>query len=97
MMTTLVSQIDTLTLQTTDDATYAALVQLRTAIFAYLTQTATSLPNEVTYTPPQTVPALVLAQQLYGSPALADDLLARNDVIDPTAIPGGVAIEVLSG
>ena len=97
MMTTLVGQIDTLTEQTTDDATYAALVQLRAAIFAYLAQTATSLPNEVSYTPPQTVPALVLAQQLYGSPALADDLLARNNVIDPTAIPGGIAIEVLSG
>ena len=96
MREALINQMDALALQVTDDSTYQNLVNLRSAVYQYLTQTAANLPNVIPYTPPQTVPALVLAQQLYGAPTHADDITNRNDVADPCQVRGGVTLEVLS-
>jgi prophage DNA circulation protein len=92
----LISQLDSLSLVIADDASYASLCALRSAVYAHLSQAATSLPRIVVYMPPETVPALVLAQRLYGDSSMAQDIIDRNNVTDPSAIPGGQPLEVLS-
>lgn len=95
MMNTVVEQVDFLTQTVTDDAVYAALVQLRAAVVQHLSFTAMNLPAIITYTPPQTLPALVLSQQLYATPDMAEDLIARNNITDPSMAAGGVTLEIL--
>lgn len=46
-------------------------------------------------TPTTTLPALLLAHQLYGNARLVDDIVARNAISHPGFVPGGVELEVL--
>lgn len=89
-------QFDALLAVTDDDATLAALVDMQTAVVRDLNTRAAQLPRTRSFTPSATVPALVLAQRLYGDATRADDIVARNRVRHPGFIPGGVALEVLS-
>lgn len=79
-----------------DDA-YPALVELRAALVNAVPAADSTLPHLISYTPPETVPSLVLAHRLYGSVALESDVLARNAVPNPLFVVGGTALEVLSG
>lgn len=81
---------------TTDDGTYEALVSLRTAVVQAIPPRGQTLPNIVTYTPRVTMPALVIAHQLYGDASRADEIVARNKPAHPGFMPGGRALEVLS-
>lgn len=79
------------------DALYVALANLRAAAVDHLSQAANSLPELDDYTPGATLPALVIAYQIYGDPRRESELLLRNPQLrDPTAVPGGEAIKVLS-
>ena len=53
-----------------------------------------------THVPAVTMPALVIAQRLYGDPARmearAAEIAARNKVPHPGFVPGGAALQVLS-
>ena len=42
------------------------------------------------------IPALVLAHRLYDDPSWDADIVARNDVVHPGFVPGGVDLQVLS-
>ncbi len=88
-------ELDTLQ-ETVADDVYGPLVDLRTALAAYLAEAAEDLPRIVEYTPQATLPALVIAQQLYGDVAYEADLIARNNIRDPLRVPFGAALEVLS-
>lgn len=84
---------------TADDEHYAALQVLRTAVAADLLARSADLARITTFTPDATLPALVIAQRLYGPAdvaARADDLCARNSVAHPGFVPGQVSLEVLS-
>jgi prophage DNA circulation protein len=83
-------------LLTADDALYGALQQVRADVVAAVPGGDRDLPRLTTYTPITTVPAVVLAYRLYGSLALADDLVDRNHVRHPGFVIGGQALEVLS-
>ncbi|PTS90230.1 hypothetical protein DBR17_01670, partial [Sphingomonas sp. HMWF008] len=52
------------------------------------------------YTPATTEPALVIAARLYADPAQAEiraaEIVARNRVVHPGFVPGGVALQVLT-
>lgn len=76
------------------DDTYPTLLQLR----ADLTKAVPdqSLPRLLSHTPPYSVPSLVLAHRLYGNLDLEADLIARNHVRHPGAVPGGRELEILS-
>jgi prophage DNA circulation protein len=76
--------------------TYAALQELRVAVSEDLRTRATALPEMTTYTPMTTLPAVVIAQVLYGDARRADEITIRNDVRHPGAVRGGMALEVLS-
>jgi prophage DNA circulation protein len=78
-----------------DDVT-DALIGLHAAVVRDLNTRAAKLPRTRSFTPSATVPALVLAQRLYGDATRADDIAARNFVRHPGFVPGGVELEVIS-
>ena len=56
---------------------------------------AARLPSRATWTVPATMPAILIAQRLYGSPDRAPELVARNNIRNPTFVPAGLELEVL--
>ena len=79
------------------DDLYSPLCNLRAALTEHFNLVANSLPELRDYTPVQTIPALVLAYQIYGDSRREADILSRNPGIrDQTAVPGGQAIKVVS-
>lgn len=78
------------------DTVYASLVALRVAVVEDLRQRAIALPGLTTYTPQVTLPALVVAQRLYGDAKRADEIVIRNKAPHPGALRGGIELEVLS-
>lgn len=79
-----------------DDSLYIALVDVRAAVVADINERAARLPVITSYTSPVTLPALVIAHQLYGDATRADDLVARNGIRHPGFVPGGRELEVLA-
>lgn len=81
---------------TLPDALYGPLMELRALVVRHLGEAA-ALPGLVDFTPGATLPALVLAHRIYGDAAREAELLARNpSIADPTAVPGGVPLQVLA-
>jgi prophage DNA circulation protein len=79
-----------------DPELFVALEDVRATLAAHLTDTAQNLPTVTTYTPPDTMPALVIAWELYGDITRADEIIDRNSIRNPNRVPGGVPLEVLS-
>lgn len=97
----LTAAIDRLTGLTTtavevDDDLYEALAELATALRIDLRTRAARLPRLVDWTPPSTMPALVVAQRLYGDASRDEEIVARNRLPHPAFVTGGVALRVLS-
>ena len=88
------AQIDAVSLSA-GDALYNTLTDLRAASIADLS-TRPGLPRVIRYTPPATLPALVLAHRFYGDAERAADIVSRNRISHPGFVPGGRALEVLS-
>ncbi len=78
------------------DLSYASLMDLRTSIVRHLTGVASDLPRINDYTPATQLPALVVAQHLYGDSRRDVDIIARNNLRNPAIIQGGTTLEVLS-
>lgn len=78
-----------------DDTAYEALVTVRGAMIADITERGTPLSRLGSYTPPVTMPALVIAHRLYGDASRADEIAARNGLRHPGFVAGGVPLEVL--
>jgi prophage DNA circulation protein len=95
MREAIASRID-VELDAADDSTFAALEQLRADLASTLPGEASDLPRLARYTPPVTVPSLVLAHRLYGDLSREPDLVARNRIQNPCFIVGGTELEVLS-
>lgn len=79
-----------------DDAVLESLAALKAAMIEHFTEQAIQLPEVTSYTPPTTVPALVLAYDLYGDPDLAEDIVRRNKIRHSAFLLGGRALEVLA-
>jgi prophage DNA circulation protein len=80
----------------TDDDAFVVLMQLRADLGRAVPGADNDLPRLLTRIPPVTLPALVLAYQLYGSVELEADIVTRNDVRHPGFVPGGQSLQVLS-
>lgn len=80
---------------TGDDDSYNDLNALRAAVIQDITTRAANLARIRTVTLNQSIPALVLAYQLYQSTDNADDLVARNKVENPGFMPAGRPLEIL--
>ncbi len=78
------------------DATFPALLDLRSALVRAVPGDASDLPRIQHVTPVATIPSLVLAHNLYGDLEHEQELIERNRVANPLLVPGGVELEVLS-
>lgn len=76
------------------DELFAQISDLRAALDAALDAAAKNLPTISTYTPPGTLPALLIAYLVHGDPSRDLEVVARNRIADPNFI-GGVELEVL--
>lgn len=93
-----IEQIDRVT-DTSGPATASALRTLRSAVVAHIQAGAGDLARLTRYTPSETLPAILIAHQLYGSALAlerAADLVARNGVAHALFVPGGRTLSVLS-
>lgn len=75
---------------------FDALRGLRAAIVADLHLRAARLPQLTAYTPKATLPARLIAWQIYGDAARAEEIVARNKIRHPLFVPGGATLEVLT-
>lgn len=91
---TLLDQLDAIA-ETSDDAQYYALVELRAALIRRVDEVAPGLGRVSTVSVARSVPALVLAHQVYGDANRGDELADRNALEHPSFVPAGQAIEVL--
>lgn len=89
-------QFDALLSATDDNTLFAALVDAHAAVVRDLTARAAKLPRTRTVSPAATLPALALAQRLYGAATQAGDIVTRNRIRHPGFVPGGVPLEVLT-
>lgn len=90
----LLQQLDDL-METATDEQYIALVELQATIVRRVQDVAPGLQRIEQIQLQHTVPALVLAHQLYGTATQADELVSRNQVTNPLFMPAGTDLEVL--
>lgn len=94
--TSLVALLD-LAEDAASDEVYPALVALRAAAVRDIAARAGERPRLITYTPAQTLPAIVLAHLMHGDATRESDLVTRNRIRHPLFVPGGVPLEALDG
>lgn len=81
---------------TMDDVVYQSLVQARSEVVHALPAEDESYARLVPYSPPMTLPALVIAQTLYGDGSEAEQIVSKNSVRHPGFVTGGQPLQVLS-
>lgn len=70
-----------------DQVTVRALVGLRAAVMRDLSIRARPLPKMVSYAFPRRLPALAIAQRLYGDGGRSAEVIAENAVVHPLFMP----------
>lgn len=68
-------------------STFDALADLRGAVGRYVMSESASASRLKTYTPPTTLPAVVLAYDLYEDASRSDELVRRNGLSHPGFVP----------
>lgn len=81
---------------TLDDVVYQQMTQARTEVVQALPDPGEAYSRLVPYSPPMTLPALVIAQTLYGDGSEADQIVSKNSVRHPGFVTGGQTLQVLS-
>lgn len=84
---TLAAALDAEAGATADDATFEALGALRAALWSDLTARARDSARLVVVTPPDVMPAVVLAYDRYKDAARGDEIATRNRIRNPSFIP----------
>lgn len=69
---------------------------LRIALEQYLRSIVPDLPRRTRFTPSATLPAVVIAQRLYGNALRASQIVALNGIAHPLFVRGGAELEVLT-
>lgn len=80
----------------TTDEMFTAMTALRAQVATGIPGQDSALPRALAYTPRATLPALVVAHQIYGDARRADEIASRNNPRHPGYLPGGQALEVLA-
>lgn len=94
--TELADKLDELMAGADADEVYLSLANLRAASVKDITARGADLGRLVEYTPAESLPALVLAYQLYDDAGRDEEIVLRNAVRHPGFVPGGRTIEVLA-
>lgn len=68
---------------------------LKATTVLHFARVAQALPNLNSYTPAETVPALVLAYEIHGDAARELEVVRRNKIRHPLFTPGGQPLEVV--
>ena len=79
-----------------DQCQRATLVELRSSVVADLDSKLGALPDEVIFTPPDTMPAAVIANQLYADGLRGNEIAEANGNINPNLLPARIPLNVLS-
>lgn len=90
----LAERIDVVASSSTDDV-YQALSEMRVAVVRDLTARGGSLARITRYEPVVSLPAVVIAHQVYGDASRAQDIVDRNRVRHPGFVAGGQSLEIL--
>lgn len=91
----IISEFDLELESTNDDDLFQSIKDMQTAL-------AKALPPDllgelITFTPPKTMPAIVIVHELFEDLEKEDELLEQNSVKHPAFVAGGELIEVSSG
>lgn len=95
-MSELDAHLDDQASKTSQDSVYQALKDLSAAMSSVLLDNTNNYKNIVEYTPPSTLPSLVIVHELFENPDLENDLIERNDIVHPGFIQGGVELEIVN-
>lgn len=82
-------------METTTDASYAAMVQLKATVIRDINLRGRNLKQITHYTPATTLPALVIAHLVYGDARREADIVSRNAIVHPGFVSGGVELEII--
>lgn len=91
----IIKEIDRLS-DTAEDQIFFELQDLRSTVVQAIPPDGETLPEVGSFTPVTTLPALVIAYQLYDDAGRDSEIIARNDLRHPGFVAGGDPIEVLS-
>lgn len=78
-----------------DGDEFEAFAALNAAVVNHVSEVANELPQLGTFTPADTLPALVVAHLMYGDASLESEIVQRNDIPDPNFVPQGEPLEVV--
>lgn len=92
---TLLTKIDALIDSDTDDE-YEAWADVQASLVRLVSELEPNLATANTTQLSQSVPALVMAYNLYGDADRESELVSRNAIANPLFMPAGVDLEVLS-
>lgn len=81
---------------TPSDSVYQQLTMARAEVVQALPSAEQAPSRVVKYSPPATLPALVIAQQLYDDATRAEAIVSRNMVRHPGFVTGGQTLQVLT-
>lgn len=73
-----------------------AVADLRVSLERYIRSVVVELPRRATFVARKSLPAVVIAQRLYGDARRATELVELNGISNPLFCPGGRPLEVLS-
>jgi prophage DNA circulation protein len=90
------TQLDEVARSTAHDPLFQSLLDLRAAALRDFQQRTVSLVRLHSYTPAQTLPALVLAYDLYQDPTREQEIVDNNALVRPGFVPGGRPLVVPS-
>jgi prophage DNA circulation protein len=79
-----------------DSEDYEALRDVDVVASKHLESVATSLPYLREYKPRAEMSALLIAYELYGDATRAGEIIGRNDIANPAAVPSSQTLEVSS-
>lgn len=85
----LLNKIDVLAAETKNDAVYEQYRAVRQTVASSIPPEETSLPRLRTIKTKQDTPSLVLSYKVYGDVSKESDIIARNNVRNPSFVPGG--------
>lgn len=91
----LLDRLDTLAGQTMDDNIYNAFRALRAEVAVAIPPEESSLPHIDQVVLKQSVPALVMAYDLYENVEEESEIISRNRIRHPAFVPGGQNLSVL--
>lgn len=79
-----------------DPSIAESILALKAATIEHFVSQQSRLPDLTTYSLKKTIPALIVAYELYGDAARVDEIVERNKIRHPGFAPGGSDLEVLA-